>query len=222
MMNHVSLPRFCERFCIGLTGGIASGKSTASAQLAQLGAAVVDTDVIAHQLTQPSGAAMAAIESAFGCEFINADGSLNRSAMRALVFSDSAERARLEAILHPMIHAKTRELGSSMPGSYVVFVVPLLVEGTRWRQQVDRIAVLDCEPNVQLARLIQRPSMTVQQAQQIIAAQASREQRLAAADLVIANHGNQAALQASIQHWHQTFSALALAHMQAVSAKLEK
>jgi dephospho-CoA kinase len=105
-MSHVSLPRFCDRFCIGLTGGIASGKSTASERLAQLGAAVVDTDVIAHQLTQAGGAAMPAIEHAFGKDFINLDGSLNRTAMRALVFAEPLKRSRLEAILHPMIHAK--------------------------------------------------------------------------------------------------------------------
>lgn len=211
-MSHVLIPRFCERFCVGLTGGIASGKSTVSARLAQLGAAIVDTDVIAHQLTQANGEAIAPIAAAFGPSVINADGSLNRAAMRAQVFANPEDRSRLEAILHPMIHCRTRELGVSSQGEYVVFVVPLLVESTRWRGQVDRIAVVDCEPAVQLARLVQRPGMTHEQALQIMAVQAKREQRLAAADWVISNHSNQVALMAAIDQAHHSFRLLAQAH----------
>ncbi len=212
--------RFCQRFCIGLTGGIASGKSTVSARLAQLGAAVVDTDVIAHHLTQPGGAAMAAIEAAFGAALINPDGSLNRAAMRARVFEQASERARLEAILHPLIHDQTRQLGASTAGPYVVFVVPLLVESTRWRGQVDRVVVVDCEPETQINRLHQRNQMGREQALQIMAAQASRAQRLAAADSVIENHSHPDALRQQIDGLHQQFCELARAHGQAASAKL--
>ncbi len=207
-MSTVSLPRFCERFCIGLTGGIASGKSTVSERFAQLGAGIVDTDVIAHQLTHVGGAAMPAIAAAFGTDFLNADGSLNRSAMRAHVFATPSERARLEAILHPMIHTRTRELGATVAGDYVVFVVPLLVESPRWRQQVDRIVVVDCEPSVQLQRLVQRTGVTLEQAGQIIAAQATRQQRLAIADVTVQNHSNKAALLQAIDKLHDTFCVL--------------
>jgi dephospho-CoA kinase len=220
-MSHVTLPRFCERFCIGLTGGIASGKSTVSERLSQLGAGVVDTDVIAHALTQVGGAAMPAIQAAFGDAFINADGSMNRSAMRAKVFAQPNERKRLEAILHPLIHAKTRELGASVAGSYVVFVVPLLVESPRWRQQVDRIVVVDCEPRAQLDRLLQRKGVTPEQAQQIIAVQASRTMRLNAADDSVQNHSDRIALLHAIDQLHETFCVLTRTHEQALSAKLD-
>jgi dephospho-CoA kinase len=211
---------FCNRFCIGLTGGIASGKSTASERFAQLGAAVVDTDVIAHQLTQPGGAAMAAIQVAFGAALINDDGSMNRAAMRELVFANPAERTRLEAILHPMIHAQTRALGATRSGAYVVFVVPLLIESPRWRQQVDRIVVVDCEPQQQLTRLMQRSGMSREQAQQIMAAQASREQRLALADAVLSNQGDKAQLLETIDQLHRSYCELSRAQAQAASAKL--
>lgn len=221
-MNHVSIPRFCDRFCIGLTGGIASGKSTVSERLAQLGAGIVDTDVIAHQLTQAGGAAMHAITAAFGTDFLNADGSLNRGAMRARVFGNPAERARLEAILHPMIHTLTRELGEKVAGDYVVFVVPLLVESPRWRQQVDRIVVVDCEPSVQLQRLVQRSGISVEQAAQMIAAQASREQRLAAGDITVQNHNDKVMLLQAIDTLHDLFCVLTRTHQQALSAKLHR
>jgi dephospho-CoA kinase len=215
-------PRFCERFAIGLTGGIASGKSTASERFAQLGAAVVDTDVVAHQLTQASGEAMPAIEAAFGAALIQADGSMNRAAMRALVFAQPEQRARLEAILHPLIHSRTRTLGASTAGNYVVFVVPLLVESPRWPEQVDCIVVVDCEPAVQLSRLLQRPGMTPTQAQQMIAAQANRAQRLAAAQVLVHNHGDKAALLAQIDVLHRRFSEQAHTHGRAASAKLRE
>lgn len=219
-MNHVTLPRFCDRFCIGLTGGIASGKSTVSERLSQLGAGVVDTDAIAHALTQVGGSAMPAIQAAFGDRFINPDGSMNRSAMRERVFAQPGERKRLETILHPMIHARTRELGATVAGSYVVFVVPLLVESPRWRQQVDRIVVVDCEPAIQLERLLLRKGITFEQAQQIIAAQASRPVRIKAADTVVQNHSNQVALLKAIDQLHASFCVLTRTHEQAVSAKL--
>jgi dephospho-CoA kinase len=127
-MTTLESPRSCSRFCVGLSGGIASGKSTVAQLFADLGAAIVDTDVIAHQLTRHNGAAMPAIAAAFGAAFVNQDGSLNRVAMRARVFANPSERQRLETILHPMINAETRAQGASVAGDYVMFVVPLLVE----------------------------------------------------------------------------------------------
>lgn len=201
-MLPVTLPRYCTRFAVGLTGGIASGKSTVASRLEQLGAAVVDTDVVAHELTASNGAAMPAIAHAFGNDYLNLDGSLNRAAMRGLVFAQPAQRKVLEAILHPMIHDRTHALGNTMAGSYVVFVVPLLVESTKWRSQVDRIAVVDCDPAVQLARLIQRPGLDAKQAQQIMAAQAERDIRLAAADDVITNHSDTTTLLKQVDALH--------------------
>jgi dephospho-CoA kinase len=221
-MSDMTSPRFCERFCIGLTGGIASGKSTVSERLSELGAGVVDTDVIAHALTQVGGAAMPAIQAAFGDGFINADGSMNRSAMRTKVFAQPDERKRLEAILHPMIHARTRELGATVVGDYVVFVVPLLIESPRWRHQVDRIVVVDSEPLVQQERLLKRDGISLGQAQQIMAAQASREQRLAAADVTVQNNSDRAALLYAIDQLHASFCVLTRTHEQALSAKLDR
>jgi dephospho-CoA kinase len=196
-------PRYCSRYAIGLTGGIASGKSTVAAHLAQLGAAVVDTDAVAHDLTAAQGAAMPAIVQTFGAAYVNDDGSLNRSAMRALVFDQPAQRKALEAILHPMIHTQTQQLGNTVAGEYVVFVVPLLVESAKWRGQVDRIVVVDCEPATQQARLLQRPGLNALQAAQIMAVQASRDIRLAAADDVIHNNTDTVALLAQVDALHQ-------------------
>jgi dephospho-CoA kinase len=198
----VILPRYCDRYAIGLTGGIASGKSTVAARFAALGVAVVDTDVVAHELTGSHGAAMPAIEMTFGKDYLNPDGSLNRATMRTLVFAQPEQRKLLEGILHPMIHHRTQALGNTVAGSYVVFVVPLLVESSKWRGQVDRIAVVDCDPALQQARLVQRPGLSTEQAKQIIAAQAARETRLAAADDVIANHADTLALLARVDALH--------------------
>ncbi len=200
-----TLPRYCDRHAIGLTGGIASGKSTVAARFAVLGAAVVDTDAVAHELTAPQGAAMPAIEQAFGENYLNPDGSLNRTAMRALVFAQPDKRKILESILHPMIHNLTQARGNTMAGPYVVFVVPLLVESNKWRSQVDRIAVVDCDPAVQMARLIQRPGVNAEQASQIIAVQAMREVRLAAADDVISNHADTLTLLGRVDVLHDEY-----------------
>jgi dephospho-CoA kinase len=202
LVTPLILPRYCDRYAIGLTGGIASGKSTVAARFATLGAAVVDTDVVAHELTAPQGEAMPAIEQAFGKDYLNADGSLNRATMRALVFAQPEQRKVLEGILHPMIHHRTQALGNTVAGSYVVFVVPLLVESSQWRKQVDRIAVVDCDPALQQARLVQRPGLNTEQATQIMAAQAARETRLGAADDVIANHADTLALLRRVDSLH--------------------
>lgn len=173
---------------IGLTGGIGSGKSTVAAMLVAQGAALVDTDAIARSLTQPAGAAMPAIEATFGASVIAADGSLDRVAMRELVFSDITIKHRLEAILHPMIGKECeRAAASALPGQPLVFDVPLLVESGRWRSRVDRVLVVDTREDTQLRRVVARSGWTPEAVRAVIAQQATRRARRAAADAVIFN-----------------------------------
>jgi len=174
---------------IGLTGGIGSGKSRVADLLQEWGAAVVDTDAISHALTASGGAAIPALREAFGAEVIDTSGALDRAAMRARVFADPGERQRLEAILHPMIRQETARLAQDAQGDYLVYVVPLLVESGRWREQVQRVCVVDCDPNTQIARVQSRNGLAPSAIRRIMAAQATREARLAAADDVIVNDG---------------------------------
>ncbi|WP_397473917.1 dephospho-CoA kinase [Pusillimonas sp.] len=175
---------------IGLTGGIGSGKSKVADFFASWGASIVDTDVIAHDLTASGGAAIDPIRGEFGPAVIAPDGSLDRQAMRELVFRDSGARLRLEAIVHPMIGQVTREQALRAKGCYLVFVVPLLVESGRWRDKVDRICVVDCDPATQIARVQSRSGLTQEAIERIMAVQAGRETRLAAADDIVLNDGN--------------------------------
>ena len=174
---------------IGLTGGIGSGKSTVGAMLAAFGAGLVDTDAIARELTLPGGAAIDAIRSDFGADFIAADGSLDRQRMRTAAFADADVRARLEAILHPLIglsvERQSKAIAATTPA--IVFDVPLLVESGRWRARVDRVWVVDCDEAVQAARVAARPGWTDASACSVIAQQASRHARRAVADAVISN-----------------------------------
>ncbi len=173
---------------IGLTGGIGSGKSTVAAMLVAQGAALVDTDAISHSLTQPRGAAMPAIEAAFGSSVIAADGSLDRAAMRERVFADRAVKHRLETILHPLIGvACERAAATARPGQTIIFDVPLLVESGRWRARVDRVLVVDAREDTQLHRVIARSGWTPEAVRAVIAQQVSRRTRCASADAVIFN-----------------------------------
>jgi dephospho-CoA kinase len=175
---------------IGLTGGIGSGKSTVAAMLAGLGAHVIDTDALAHSLTAPGGAAIAAIAQRFGAEMITPEGALDRARMRERVFADPAAKAALEQILHPMIGRLTEaQANAAAPGQVRVFDVPLLVESGRWRERVDRVLVVDCSIQTQVERVVQRNGWSPGQVHAVIAAQASREARRAAADTVILNEG---------------------------------
>ena len=175
---------------IGLTGGIGSGKSTVAGLLAQLGATVIDTDLIARQLTLPGGAAIEAITAAFGTELIDAAGALNRTRTRALVFTDATAKRRLEAILHPLIGVETeRQARAAAAAPAVVFDVPLLVESGRWRARVDKVLVVDCREATQIERVVARSGWTPQAAQAVIDSQATRSQRRACADAVIFNDG---------------------------------
>ncbi len=175
-------------FSVGLTGGVGSGKSTIATMLSEHGAAIVDADTIAHQLTSTDGAAIDALRKSFGAEAIAADGSLDRASMRARVFSDPTARMRLEALLHPMIRNAMRECAAELleRGSpYVVFVVPLLVETGGWHGSVDRVLLIDCSEATQLARVCARAGIDEAMARKIVATQATRQQRLAAADDVL-------------------------------------
>ena len=176
---------------IGLTGGIGSGKSTVAAALVELGGALlVDTDAISRALTAPGGGAMAAIEARFGRPFVASDGALDRAAMRELAFHDPAAKQALESILHPMIGAETaRQASLAAPGQRVVFDVPLLVESGRWRRLVDRVLVVDCDESTQIARVMARSGLSEGAVRAILAQQATRAQRRAAADAVIHNDG---------------------------------
>jgi dephospho-CoA kinase len=177
---------------VGLTGGIGSGKSTVLQMLQVLGAGAVDADAISRATTASGGPAIAAIAARFGAEFITADGALDRDRMRERVYTDPAARRDLEAIIHPLVGAETARQAAAARAAgarCVVFDIPLLVESGRWRALVDRVLVVDCLPSTQLARVQARSGLAQEQVQAIIAAQASREQRLAAADCVIHNEG---------------------------------
>lgn len=198
-----------RRLVIGLTGGIGSGKSAVADLFADLGAAIVDTDLIAHDLTGPAGKAMPAIERAFGPDVVAPDGSLDRRRMRELAFSSSSNRERLEAILHPLIRQISSELVAHADGAYVILVVPLLVESGTYRDRVDRVLVVDCATETQIARTMARSGLTREATERIIAAQATRARRLAAADDVIDNEGPRPALAPQVEALHEKYLALA-------------
>ena len=173
---------------IGLTGGIGSGKSTVSALLVAQGAVLVDTDAIARSIAQAGGIAMPALEAAFGRTVIAPDGGLDRAAVRQLVFADAGAKVRLESILHPLIGAETQRLAAAAgEDAIVVFDVPLLVESGRWRAIVDRVLVVDATEATQLKRVIARSGWTPEAVRAVIAQQAPRRARRAAADAVIFN-----------------------------------
>ncbi|MEY4711048.1 MAG: hypothetical protein RIS88_498 [Pseudomonadota bacterium] len=177
---------------IGLTGGIGSGKSTVLRMLAALGAATVDADAMARGVTAPGGAAMPGIRERFGLAFIAADGSLERARMREHAFSDPSARADLEALVHPWVGAAIAEeeaLARAQGRPCLVYDIPLLVESGHWRAELDRVVVVDCRPETQVARVMARNAMDEPQVRAILAAQAPRARRLAAADIVICNEG---------------------------------
>jgi len=175
---------------VGLTGGIGSGKSTVGQLLAAVGAALIDTDLIARQLTLPGGAAIDSIARTFGPQLIAADGALDRARMRDLVFGDAGAKQQLEAILHPLIGLETERQAAAAQGApALVFDVPLLVESGRWRAKVDKVLVVDCSEATQVERVVRRSGWTREAVQAVIASQASRRQRRASADAVIFNDG---------------------------------
>jgi len=197
------------RLVVGLTGGIGSGKSAAADAFGKLGATVVDTDAIAHELTGPGGAAIAQVRRLFGDGMVDATGAMDRKRMRDLVFADAEKKLRLEALLHPMIRAESERRIAAAPGPYVVHVVPLLVESPGYRGRVGRVLVVDCPEALQVARVRQRSGLPEEQVRSIIASQIQRERRLAAADDVIDNSGSIAAMQQEVRRLHEKYLALA-------------
>lgn len=196
-------------FSVGLTGGIGSGKSTVASLFAEHGVPIIDTDVIAHRLTAPGGLAIAAIRAQFGPQFIDSSGALNRALMRERVFTDPHAKNHLEAILHPMIRNECEREAAQAQGPYLMFVVPLLIESLGWRQRVSRILVVDTSESEQIIRVMTRSGLSEDKVRAIMAAQATREQRLAAADDVISNIGDPAALAPEVDKLHTLYSSLA-------------
>ncbi len=199
---------------VGLTGGIGSGKSTVADRFVARGAVLVDTDAIAHALTAPGGAAIPAVRQRFGDRMIMPDGRLDRAAMRALAFTDPEARRALEAILHPMIRAETQRqvhAAAESGADYVILAIPLLVESGDWRGRLERIAVVDCPPETQVARVMARSALSREEVEAILGAQATREARLAVADDVIDNGGDVSALEPQIDALHRAYVAYARA-----------
>lgn len=195
---------------IGLTGGIGSGKSTAAQMFAELGAEIIDTDAISHQLTAPGGAAIAAITSTFGSEVIDRDGSLDRAAMRQKVFEDSTARKQLEDILHPLIRQEVAgRLSQASNAPYRLVVVPLLFETGAYQPVIQRVVLIDCPEALQISRATSRSKMSENAVRQIMAAQYSREQRLALADDVICNDRGLEKLREEVLALHKKYIALA-------------
>lgn len=200
-------------FLVGLTGGIGSGKTTVADMFAARGAAIVDTDQIAHWLTAPGGAAIGQIRAQFGDAFLTADGAMDRAKMREYVFAEPPAKARLEAILHPLIRSETERAAQQTKGDYLVFVVPLLVEsGPSWKQRVARVLVVDCPEDIQIRRVMKRSGLSESEVRAIMAAQVSRQQRLATADDVINNDGDALALVPQVDRLHALYTSLATAH----------
>ncbi|MFS2026128.1 dephospho-CoA kinase [Massilia sp. GER05] len=194
-----------SRFAVGLTGGIGCGKTTVADLFAARGAAVIDTDQIAHSLTAPHGAAMPALIAAFGPDYATPDGALDRAKMRALVFSDPSARARLEGILHPRIRDATAAAALLADGPYTIFVVPLLIESGTWRERVARVLAIDCSEETQVARVMARNGMAEDQVRAIMAAQVTRARRLEEADDVILNDAGIDALLPQVERLHRFY-----------------
>jgi dephospho-CoA kinase len=192
---------------VGLTGGIGSGKSTVAKVLVDCGAAVIDSDVISRLVTSPGGTAIELIAKQFGPQFITPDGAVDRDAMRQLVFADAGAKKRLESIVHPLVGEEAARQSARAESACVVFDVPLLVESGRWRQRVDQVLVVDCSEATQISRVMARNGWTRAVVESVMAGQASRGQRLAAADICIYNDApmSLAALTGTVRQLAQRF-----------------
>ena len=194
-------------FKVGLTGGIGSGKSTVADLFAGQGVPVIDTDVIACTLTAPGGMALDAVRAAFGDQVMQADGSLDRAALRRRVFSDADARHQLEAILHPLIRLAVEQQLATLAAPYVLIVIPLLVETGTYQAVLDRVLVVDCPEDQQIARVMARSGLTLDEVKAILAAQAARAARLAIADDVISNTASPEALRTQVAVLHRRYLA---------------
>ncbi|HEX6996732.1 MAG TPA: dephospho-CoA kinase [Gammaproteobacteria bacterium] len=193
---------------MGLTGGVASGKSAVTGMFAKRGVPVVDTDLIAREVVAPGEPGLTAVREAFGAEVLTATGELDRRKLRDIVFADEAQRRRLERILHPLIRARTLERLRALEAPYAIVAVPLLVE-TGFGKLVDRVLVVDCPEEVQLARLMARDALSREQATAMVRAQTDRATRLAAADDVIDNGGDLVATERQVEQLHRKYLELA-------------
>ena len=197
------------RLRIGLTGGIASGKSTVTQRFAELGVPVIDADVASRRVVEPGKSGLALVAKSFGAQILDPNGRLDRKALRALIFNDPTSRQALDAILHPLIRADMEQQAAEAKGPYVVMAVPLLIEGGNARERVDRILVVDADETLQIERVQARDGSSADQARAIIASQASRAARLAAADDVLLNSGTVADLRQAVDRLHEKYLQLA-------------
>jgi dephospho-CoA kinase len=193
------------RLRIGLTGGIASGKSTVTQRFEELEVPVIDADVVSREVVEPGTPGLVQVVERFGRQVLDAHGRLDRKALRAVIFSDPAARRALDAILHPLIRAEMEKQVAAASGPYIVMAVPLLIEGGDPRRRVDRVLVVDADEALQMQRLQARDGSTPEQARAILASQASREARLAAADDVISNIGTVAELRQAVDRLHAQY-----------------
>lgn len=198
-------------YCIGLTGGIGSGKSSAAKIFQELGVAVIDTDEISHELTRAGGAALAMIREQFGANCLAADGSMDRAAMRRLIFGDTAAKKKLEGILHPMIRSAVRARIAQTRAPYVLVAVPLLLETGAYKDLISRVLVVDCDEALQIERTMRRSRLTVDEVRTIMAAQLPRQERLARADDALRNDDDMAALRSQVAALHARYLELASA-----------
>lgn len=197
------------KLSVGLTGGIGSGKSTVAEMFRECGAAVIDSDVISHRLTQPEGAAIPAIRNAFGSEHIDGNGALDRARMRQLVFADASAKRRLETILHPLIRDEMLAQARVATTPYLLLVVPLLLEAPGYAELVQRILVVDCPEQTQLERTMQRSGLNVNEVRAIMGQQLGRDERLRRADDVIRNEGDFEDLRLQVEHLHRQYLSMA-------------
>lgn len=194
-------------YCVGLTGGIGSGKSTVAKLFAEHGAGIIDTDAIAHQLTQAEGAAVATIRTVFGNDYITSGEALDRAKMRRLIFSDADAKQQLEQILHPLILERVKaQLQRLQAKLYVIVVVPLLSESLAFKNLVQRVLVVDCDENTQIARVTQRSSMDEAEVRVIIASQTARAERLKLANDIIRNDSGLDQLVEQVAVLHERYS----------------
>ena len=201
-------PKDNRPFTVALTGGIASGKTLISDAFARLAVPVIDTDVIAHKLVEPGEVALKEISGVFGSNILDGSGRLKRQDLRAMIFSDPGKREKLEAILHPKIRQEAGEAVAKVTSAYCILVIPLLAEGGTY-PNVDRVLVVDVEPETQISRLMARDNSSRKQAEQALASQAGREQRLRIADDILENAGSKQQTQKKVERLHQKYLQLA-------------
>jgi dephospho-CoA kinase len=192
-------------FTLGITGGIGSGKTSVSNFFAEFGASIIDTDVIAHELCKPNGMAMPLIKLNFGEDFIQADGAMNRSKMRELIFKDAQVKQQLESILHPLIRQQTELMATQSTGLYAILVIPLLIESKKWVNRLDRILVIDCKEETQIQRVMQRNGFNREQVLQIMATQVNRHERLQYADDLINTENDFATIRQQVEVLHKKY-----------------